>query len=86
MLRVVWSSYRWATCDENDDEEKKTEGDASYCMETNILAASLSDRTVRLIDEHTGTYLSIMDFERDETGHVTTICWNKWGSSLARYY
>ena len=24
MLRVVWSSYRWATCDENDDEEKKT--------------------------------------------------------------
>ena len=63
MLRVVWSSYRWATCDENDDEEKKTEGGASYCMNTNILAASLSDRTVRLIDGNTGTYLSIMDFE-----------------------
>jgi len=50
-------------CDENDDEEKKTEGGVSYCMETNILAASLSDRTVRLIDGNTGTYLSIMDFE-----------------------
>ena len=27
MLRVVWSSYRWATCDENDDEEKETGGE-----------------------------------------------------------
>ena len=63
MLRVVRSSYRWATCDENDNEEKKTEGGASHCMKTNILAASLSDRTVRLIDGNTGTYLSIMDFE-----------------------
>ena len=32
-------------------------------MKTNILAASLSDRTVRLIDGNTGTYLSMMDFE-----------------------
>ena len=63
MLRVVRSSYRWATCDENDNEEKKTEGGASHCMKTNILAASLSDRTVRLKDGNTGTYLSIMDFE-----------------------
>ena len=63
MLRVVWSSYRWVICDENDDEEKKTEGGESCCMKTNILAASLSDRTVRLIDGNTGTYLSIMDFE-----------------------
>ena len=27
MLRVVWSSYRWNTCDENNDEEKETEGE-----------------------------------------------------------
>ena len=32
-------------------------------MEISILAASLSDRTVRLIDGNTGTYLSFMDFE-----------------------
>jgi len=51
--------------------------DASYRIETNILAASLSDRNVRFMDENTGTYLSVMDFERDETEHVTAICWKK---------
>jgi len=25
QLRVVWSSYRWAICDENDDEERETD-------------------------------------------------------------
>jgi len=80
---VALDKERVAFGGERNPENKIFLFDASYCIETNILAAALSDKTVRLMDGNTGTYLSVMDFERDETGHVTAICWNKSGSNLA---
>ena len=79
---VALDKERVAFGDMRNPENKIFLFDASYCIETNILADSLSDRTMRFMDGNTGTYQSVIDFERDETGHVTAICWKKPGSRL----